>query len=181
MRLLTVLLLGAVTFMSFPAPAHALLPPDLIFSVGASVVQFFSIAAVVVGGLFSSFVFTFRRWLSLSLEKVLLFTLFIFITVGFSIGSNDLIQLTLGVDRDSHIVFHIYNENNEAVKEMIRVALDAAKEKGVKIGICGQAPSDSPEFAKFLVREGIDSISLSPDTIVKTTIATKELEDSLGR
>ncbi len=95
---------------------------------------------------------------------------------GFSIGSNDLTQLTLGVDRDSHIVAHVYDENNEAVKELIRVTIETAKEKGVKVGICGQGPSDSPEFAEFLVREGIDSLSLSPDTIVKTTIATNEIE-----
>lgn len=100
---------------------------------------------------------------------------------GFSIGSNDLTQLTLGVDRDSHIVSHIYDENNEAVKDMVRVAIEAAKEKGVKIGLCGQAPSDSPEFAQFLVEAGIDSMSLAPDTIVKTTIATNELEKKLGR
>lgn len=98
---------------------------------------------------------------------------------GFSIGSNDLTQLTLGVDRDSHIVSHIYNENNEAVKTLIRNVIAVAKKKGVKIGLCGQGPSDSPEFAEFLVREGIDSISLSPDTIIKTTVATNELEQKL--
>ena len=98
---------------------------------------------------------------------------------GFSIGSNDLTQLTLGVDRDSHIVSHIYNENNEAVKELVRQTIAVGKEVGIKVGICGQAPSDSPEFAEFLVKEGIDSMSLSPDTIVKTTIATKKVEDSM--
>ncbi len=95
---------------------------------------------------------------------------------GFSIGSNDLTQLTLGVDRDSHIVAHVYDENNEAVKELIRKTIKVGKEKGVKVGICGQGPSDSPEFAQFLVEEGIDSLSLSPDTIVKTTIATNAIE-----
>ena len=95
---------------------------------------------------------------------------------GFSIGSNDLTQLTLGVDRDSHIVAHVYDENNEAVKELIRQTIKVGKKKGVKVGICGQGPSDSPEFAEFLVQEGIDSLSLSPDTIVKTTIATNGIE-----
>ncbi len=95
---------------------------------------------------------------------------------GFSIGSNDLTQLTLGVDRDSHIVASVYDENNEAVKELIRQTIAVGKEKGIKVGICGQGPSDSPEFAKFLVEAGIDSMSLAPDTIVKTTIATKEIE-----
>lgn len=89
---------------------------------------------------------------------------------GFSIGSNDLTQLTLGVDRDNHTVAHIYNENNEAVKSLIRHAIKTARAKKVKIGLCGQAPSDYPEFARFLVEEGIDSISLAPDTVVKTTI-----------
>jgi pyruvate,water dikinase len=98
---------------------------------------------------------------------------------GFSIGSNDLTQLTLGVDRDSHIVANVYDENNEAVKEMVRRTIAVGKEKGIKVGLCGQAPTDSPEFAEFLVREGIDSMSLAPDTIVKTTIAAAEIEASL--
>jgi pyruvate,water dikinase len=100
---------------------------------------------------------------------------------GFSIGSNDLTQLTLGVDRDNNTVAHVYDENNEAVKQLIRQVIRTAKQKKVKIGICGQAPSDYPEFARFLVEEGIDSISLSPDTIVKTTIDIKKTEDKLGR
>ena len=100
---------------------------------------------------------------------------------GFSIGSNDLTQLTLGVDRDNHTVAHVYDENNEAVKVLIRNVIKVAKAKHVKVGICGQAPSDYPEFARFLVEEGIDSISLAPDTIVKTTIDVKELEVKLGR
>ncbi len=99
---------------------------------------------------------------------------------GFSIGSNDLTQLTLGVDRDNHTVAHIYDENNEAVKQLIRQVIKVAKEKNTKIGLCGQAPSDYPEFAKFLVEEGIDSISLAPDTVVKTTIAIGETEAQLG-
>lgn len=100
---------------------------------------------------------------------------------GFSIGSNDLTQLTLGVDRDNHMVAHDYDENNEAVKTLIREVVRVAKAKGVKIGLCGQAPSDYPEFARFLAETGIDSISLSPDTIVKTTIDIKKTEESLGR
>jgi pyruvate,water dikinase len=79
---------------------------------------------------------------------------------GFSIGSNDLTQLTLGLDRDSALVAHIFDERNEAVKRMIEIAIKAAKNYDRKIGICGQAPSDYPEFARFLVELGIDSISL---------------------
>jgi len=95
---------------------------------------------------------------------------------GFSIGSNDLTQLTLGLDRDSSLVSHIYDERNEAVKKLIEMTIKAAKKKKKKIGICGQAPSDFPEFAEFLVGQGIDSISLNPDSIVKMklVIAKKE-------
>ncbi len=100
---------------------------------------------------------------------------------GFSIGSNDLTQLTLGVDRDNHTVAHVYDENNEAVKTLIRNVVRVAKATNTKIGICGQAPSDYPEFARFLVEEGIDSISLAPDTIVKTTIDLYNTEQQLGR
>ncbi|PID32798.1 phosphoenolpyruvate synthase [Candidatus Saccharibacteria bacterium] len=99
---------------------------------------------------------------------------------GFSIGSNDLTQLTLGVDRDNHTVAHDYDENNTAVKTMIRMAVQIAKKKKTKIGICGQAPSDYPQFARFLVEVGIDSMSLSPDTVVKTTIDVKKTEDKLS-
>ncbi len=90
---------------------------------------------------------------------------------GFSIGSNDLTQLALGVDRDSELVSDIYDENNEAVKRLIAQVIAVAKKRKRKIGICGQAPSDFPEFAKFLVQEGIDSISLNPDTVIKTSLA----------
>ena len=100
---------------------------------------------------------------------------------GFSIGSNDLTQLTLGVDRDNHTVAHIYDENNAAVESLIRSVIKVAKKKKVKIGLCGQAPSDYPQFAKFLVEEGIDSMSLAPDTVVKTTMATAKTEDSIKR
>ncbi|MEW6407596.1 MAG: phosphoenolpyruvate synthase [Patescibacteria group bacterium] len=89
---------------------------------------------------------------------------------GFSIGSNDLTQLILGVDRDSSLVSHIFNERNEAVKKMIAEVIKTAHKYGRKVGICGQAPSDFPDFAKFLVEAGIDSISLNPDTVLKTTI-----------
>jgi pyruvate,water dikinase len=89
---------------------------------------------------------------------------------GFSIGSNDLTQLTLGVDRDSEIVAHVFDERDPAVKQSIASAIRAAQGAGRKIGICGQAPSDYPDFARFLVDEGIDSISLNPDTVLKTTI-----------
>jgi pyruvate,water dikinase len=99
---------------------------------------------------------------------------------GFSIGSNDLTQLTLGVDRDNHTVAHIYDENNEAVKILIRQVVKVGKQKGIKVGLCGQAPSDYPEFARFLVETGIDSMSLAPDTVVKTTIETKKTEDHLA-
>jgi len=95
---------------------------------------------------------------------------------GFSIGSNDLTQLTLGVDRDSSLVSHIYDERNEAVKTLIRYAIDTARRTKTKIGICGQAPSDYPDFATFLVECGIDSISLIPDTVIKTTIEINKKE-----
>ena len=95
---------------------------------------------------------------------------------GFSIGSNDLTQLILGVDRDSEIVAHIFDERNAAVKKMIAQVIAACRAKGRKIGICGQAPSDYPEFAQFLVEQGIDSISLNPDTVLKTTLAILEKE-----
>ncbi len=89
---------------------------------------------------------------------------------GFSIGSNDLTQLTLGLDRDSELIAHVADERNEAVKKLIAEAIKKAKKNKIKIGICGQAPSDFPEFARFLVKQGIDSISLNPDTVIKTII-----------
>jgi pyruvate,water dikinase len=100
---------------------------------------------------------------------------------GFSIGSNDLTQLILGVDRDSEIVAPIFDERNLAVKKMIAHAIAACRNRGRKIGICGQAPSDYPEFAQFLVEEGIDSISLNPDTVLKTTAVILETEETLER
>lgn len=102
---------------------------------------------------------------------------------GFSIGSNDLTQLMLGLDRDSELVSHLYDERNPAVKMMIASVIKSAKKKGRKIGICGQAPSDFPEFAEFLVECGIDSISLNPDTVIKTRllVAKKEKSVKTGR
>ncbi len=99
---------------------------------------------------------------------------------GFSIGSNDLTQLTLGLDRDSSLVAHIYDERNEAVKTLLRMLIRTAKECGVKVGICGQGPSDFPDFAQFLVEEGIDSISVTPDSVIKTIRAIHEIERKLG-
>lgn len=99
---------------------------------------------------------------------------------GFSIGSNDLTQLTLGLDRDSSLVAHLYNERNTAVKRLIKQVIDVAKKKGRKIGICGQAPSDFPDFAEFLVECGIDSMSLIPDTVIKTRLLVAKKEKELG-
>ncbi len=95
---------------------------------------------------------------------------------GFSIGSNDLTQLTLGLDRDSALVAHLFDERNEGVKEMVRQVITKAKAKGRKVGICGQAPSDYPEFARFLVELGIDSLSLNPDSVLKTLLEVAKTE-----
>jgi len=100
---------------------------------------------------------------------------------GFSIGSNDLTQLTLGLDRDSVQVSHIFDERDQAVLDLIRTAITKSKQMGKKIGICGQAPSDYPEFARFLVECGIDSMSLTSDTVIKTTLDVLETEKSLGK
>ena len=103
---------------------------------------------------------------------------------GFSIGSNDLTQLVLGIDRDSGGTLKVLgeaNEKNQAVKKMIRQLIKTAKKNKKKVGICGQAPSDFPDFTQFLVEEGIDSISLTPDTVVKTTMGVMEKEKSLRR
>ena len=95
---------------------------------------------------------------------------------GFSSGSNDLTQLTLGLDRDSALVAHLFDERDEGVKEMVRQVITKAKAKGRKVGICGQAPSDYPEFARFLVELGIDSLSLNPDSVLKTLLAVAQTE-----
>ena len=99
---------------------------------------------------------------------------------GFSIGSNDLTQLTLGLDRDSSQVAHVFDERNPAVLSLVKDAILKANKMGKKIGICGQAPSDYPEFAKFLVECGISSISLNSDTVIKTTLDILETEKSVG-
>ncbi|MBL8994818.1 MAG: phosphoenolpyruvate synthase, partial [Spirochaetia bacterium] len=99
---------------------------------------------------------------------------------GFSIGSNDLTQLTLGLDRDSEIVAHLFDERNPAILRLVEDVIRRAHAKGRKVGICGQAPSDYPEFARFVVRCGIDSISLNPDTVLKTTQEVLKMEKSLA-
>jgi pyruvate,water dikinase len=109
-------------------------------------------------------------------SNVLLAEQFCQVFDGFSIGSNDLTQLTLGLDRDSSLVAHLFDERNEAVKEMIKMAISTVKQQGSKIGICGQAPSDYPEFARFLVAQGIDSISLNPDSVLKTRLEIAKAE-----
>jgi len=100
---------------------------------------------------------------------------------GFSIGSNDLTQLVLGVDRDSEIVAFDYDERDPGVKEMIRLAVEGCKRNKRHSGLCGQAPSDYPEMAEYLVQIGIDSMSINPDTVLKTTLHVLEVEKKLGR
>ena len=99
---------------------------------------------------------------------------------GFSIGSNDLTQLTLGVDRDSDVVAALFDERNPAVLRSCAMAIEAARSAGRKIGICGQAPSDYPEFTTFLVEHGIDSISVTPDVVVATIATVAEAEAAVG-
>ena len=95
---------------------------------------------------------------------------------GFSIGSNDLTQLTLGLDRDSGIVAHLFDERDAAVKKLLSMAISAARAKGKYIGICGQGPSDHPDLADWLMAQGIESVSLNPDTVVDTWLyLAKEL------
>ncbi|HTT87570.1 MAG TPA: phosphoenolpyruvate synthase [Acidimicrobiales bacterium] len=100
---------------------------------------------------------------------------------GFSIGSNDLTQLTLGVDRDSELVAFDYDERDEGVMEMIRLAVEGCRRNGLHSGLCGQAPSDYPDVAEYLVEIGIDSISLNPDTVLATTRRVLEVEERVGR
>jgi pyruvate,water dikinase len=100
---------------------------------------------------------------------------------GFSIGSNDLTQLTLGLDRDSELVSHIYDERNMAVKKLVALVISRAKKNRRKIGICGDAPSSFEDFARFLVSCGIDSMSLSPDAVIKTTLSVIDAEKKLRR
>ena len=98
---------------------------------------------------------------------------------GYSIGSNDLTQLTLGLDRDSELVQEIYDERNEAVKFMMKTAIKSCKKNKVKIGICGQGPSDYPEIASYLVNEKIDTVSITPDSLVKTIQTIHNVENKL--
>ena len=112
-------------------------------------------------------------------SNILLADEFLEIFDGMSIGSNDLTQLTLGLDRDAGTLTHIGNENNPAVKKLIAEIVKICKTKKKYIGICGQGPSDHPDFAKFLVEAGIESMSLNPDTVVSTTIAIAETEKKL--
>ena len=98
---------------------------------------------------------------------------------GFSIGSNDLTQLTLGLDRDSELISRLYDERNPAVKKLINEVIQKCKKNKKKIGICGDAPSTFPEFAEFLVKCGIDSMSLNPDAVIKTTLIVDRIEGRL--
>ncbi|NEP82324.1 MAG: phosphoenolpyruvate synthase [Okeania sp. SIO3B3] len=109
-------------------------------------------------------------------SNVILMEQFAQVFDGFSIGSNDLTQLVLGLDRDSALVADIFDERHDAVRRMLQIAITIAHECGRKIGICGQAPSDYPEFAKLLVELGIDSISLNPDSVLKTRFEVAKLE-----
>jgi pyruvate,water dikinase len=95
---------------------------------------------------------------------------------GFSIGSNDLTQLTLGLDRDSGIVAHLFDERNPAVKKLLSLAIEAARRKGKYIGICGQGPSDHPDLADWLLQQGIESVSLNPDTVIDTWLRLAKLK-----
>ena len=113
-------------------------------------------------------------------SNVLLAEEFLDVFDGFSIGSNDLTQLTLGLDRDSELVADIFDERNEAVKILIRKVIEVANKKGKYIGICGDAPSTFPEFASFLIEAGIGSISLSPDAALRTRTVVAEEERKLG-
>ena len=110
--------------------------------------------------------------------NVILADQFLKVFDGYSIGSNDLTQLTLGIDRDSAIVAHLFDENNDAVRWMIAEAIRSARAAGKPIGICGQAPSDFPQFAEWLVEHEIDSISLNPDTAVQTAMRVARVCES---
>jgi pyruvate,water dikinase len=109
-------------------------------------------------------------------SNVILADQFLDIFDGMSIGSNDLTQLTLGLDRDAGELAYIGNENNPAVKALISRVIKHCKEKGKYVGICGQAPSDYPEFAQFVMDEGIESMSLNPDSVMKTIIKLGQIK-----
>jgi len=98
---------------------------------------------------------------------------------GISIGTNDLTQLILGVDRDSELVANNYDERDEGVKKMIQWAIEGAKRNGLHSGVCGQAPSDYPEMAQFFVELGVDSLSLTPDSLLKTSQLVLKVEQSI--
>jgi pyruvate,water dikinase len=112
-------------------------------------------------------------------SNVILADQFLNIFDGMSIGSNDLTQLVLGLDRDSGIVAHVGDERNEAVKKLIKEVIQKCKKRKKYIGICGEAPSTFPEFAEFLVEEGIESMSLNPDTVIPTTLKIAKKEKQL--
>jgi len=114
-------------------------------------------------------------------SNVILAEEFLDIWDGYSLGTNDLTQLTLGVDRDSELVAHVYDERNDAVKKLVKQVIEIAVRKGKYIGICGQAPSDYIEFAEFVVECGIQTMSLNPDTVIKTTVKIAEVEKRLGK
>jgi pyruvate,water dikinase len=99
---------------------------------------------------------------------------------GFSIGSNDLTQLTLGLDRDSSVVAHLFDERDPAVKKLLSMAIKSARAKGKYVGICGQGPSDHPDLAEWLMQEGIDSVSLNPDTVVDTWLRLAKAKAMTG-
>ncbi len=113
-------------------------------------------------------------------SNVILADQFLDLVDGYSLGTNDLTQLTLGLDRDSELVSSVYDERNQAVKDLVSAVINKCRERKKYIGICGQAPSDYPEFAKFVVECGIETMSLNPDTIVKTKLAIAELEHKLA-
>ena len=113
-------------------------------------------------------------------SNVLLADQFLEVFDGFSIGTNDLTQLTLGLDRDSELVADIFDERNDAVKQLVTRVTKAARDKNKYIGICGDAPSTYPEFAAFLIEAGIDTISLSPDAVLTSRSAIAEKESELG-
>jgi pyruvate,water dikinase len=114
-------------------------------------------------------------------NNVLLIDEFAQLFDGFSIGSNDLTQLTLGVDRDSAIVADSFDERDPGMRKMLKLAVEGAKRNGRHSGICGQAPSDHIDVARYLVELGIDSISLTPDRVLRTMQAVREIEQAQGR
>lgn len=113
-------------------------------------------------------------------SNVILADKFLDLVDGYSLGTNDLTQLTLGLDRDSELVAHVYDERDDAVKDLVAHVINKCNDRGKYIGICGQAPSDYPEFAEFVVRQGIKTMSLTPDTLVKTKLMVAELEAKLA-